>query len=170
MKRTVRSLFAAGTAWIAASSSPALAVTQNASIHATVIKPLTLTSVQNLDLGTITLQPGSWTAATVGISRAGVFTCTNANVVCSGATAVARYKVTGTNKQVVRITVPNVTLVDQADPTQTLTLVVDSPGAVTLTSSGEPGSTFDLGGSIMLSSTTASGDYSGTFQVTVDYQ
>jgi hypothetical protein len=154
----------------AALPAPALAVTQNASIQATVVKPLTLTSLQNLDLGTITLQLGTWSGATVGISRNGVLSCASPNTICTGATQPAQYKVTGSNKQVVRITAPNLTLVNQADPTKTLTMVVDNPGQVTLTSSGEPGNTFNLGGSITLSSTTATGDYSGTFNVTVDYQ
>jgi spore coat protein U-like protein len=61
-------------------------------------------------------------------------------------------------------------MVNQADPTKSLTLVVDNPGQVTLTSSGEPGNNFSLGGSITLDSTTATGTYTGTFQVTVDYQ
>jgi hypothetical protein len=148
---------------------PAGAVTQNASVNATVLRPLTLTSQQNLDLGTITLSLGTWSGATVGISRTGVFSC-NVKVICTGAPQVARYKVTGSNKMVVRITAPNVTLVNQADPTKTLALVVDNPGSVTLTSSGEPGNSFNLGGSITLSSTTSTGTYTGTFQVTVDYQ
>ena len=154
---------------MAAVSSPAAAVTQNAAVNANVIRPLTLTSLQDLDLGTITLKLGSWSGATVGISRTSVFTC-NANVVCTGAPQVARYKVTGTNKMVVRITAPNVTLVNQNDSTKTLTLALDNPGTVTLTSSGEPGNNFDLGGSLTLTSTTAPGLYSGTLAVTVDYQ
>jgi len=149
--------------------APAAAVTQNAAVNANVIRPLTLTSLQDLDLGTITLKLGSWSGATVGISKAGLFTC-NANVVCTGAAQVARYKVTGTNKMVVRITAPNVTLTNQNDNTKTLTLTLDSPGTVTLTSSGEPGNNFDLGGTLTLSSTTVPGTYSGTLAVTVDYQ
>ncbi|HET6535379.1 MAG TPA: DUF4402 domain-containing protein, partial [Sphingomicrobium sp.] len=88
----------------------------------------------------------------------------------SGPSSTARYKVAGSNKETAIITAPNVTLVNQSDPTKTLILVVDNPGQVTLTSSGKQGSTFDLGGSITLDSTTASGDYTGTFNVTVDYQ
>ncbi len=140
-----------------------------ATVSATVVKPLTLSWVQSLDLGTIVLGNGTWSGATVGISRAGVFSCTNANVTCSGVTNVATYNVSGTNNQTVRITAPNVTLVNQSDPTKSLTLVVDSPGTILLTNSGQPGVNFSLGGSISLSSTTAGGVYSGTFNVTVDY-
>lgn len=140
-----------------------------ATVNATVVKPLTLKWVQDLDLGTIVLGPGAWSGATVAISKAGVFSCTNANVTCTGATQVAKYNVTGTNNQVVRISAPDVTLINQNDPTKSLTLVVDSPGSVTMPNSGNQGVTFALGGSISLSSTTAGGFYSGTFNVTVDY-
>jgi len=150
-------------------AAPAAAVTQNAAVTAKVTRPLTLTSQQDLDLGTIILKLGSWSGARVGISRAGVFSC-NPNVVCSGAPQVARYKVTGSNKMVVVITAPNVTLVNQNDSTKTIVLTPDNPGTVTLTSSGEPGNNFDLGGSITLDSTTVPGSYSGTLAVTVDYQ
>jgi hypothetical protein len=134
-----------------------------------VVKPLTLSSLQSLDLGTVVLGPGTWTNAAVGISRAGVFSCSNSNVSCTGATQVAKYKVTGTNNQTARITAPNVTLVNQSDPTKQLTLVVDNPGTVSLPNSGNPGVEFSLGGTITLNSTTAGGLYSGTFNVTVDY-
>ena len=151
-------------------SAPAQAITQSATVKVTVVKPLTLTALQNLDLGTITLAGGTWSNVTVGISKAGVLSCANANIVCSGATATARYKVTGTNKQVVTVSVPNTTLTNQSDPTKTLTMVADTPASITLTSSGEPGITWDIGGSITLSSATADGTYTGTMNVTVDYQ
>lgn len=140
-----------------------------ATVSASVVKPLTLSWVQDLDLGSIVPGPGSWSGATVGISRAGAFSCSNPNVTCSGAVQVAQYNVTGSNGQVVTITAPNVTLVNQSDSTKTLILVVDSPGTVTLPNSGNKGVNFPLGGSITLSSTTTSGDYSGTFNVTVNY-
>jgi len=161
----VLGLFAATVAATPARAAPS----QVATVSATVVKPLTLKWVQDLDLGTIVLGNGTWSGATVGISRAGVFSCTNANVTCSGVTKVATYNISGTNNQVVRVTAPNVNLVNQNDPTKTLTLVVDNPGTVALTNSGNPGVNFSLGGSISLSSTTAGGVYSGTFNVTVDY-
>jgi spore coat protein U-like protein len=70
---------------------------------------------------------------------------------------------------VVQISAPSVTLINQSDPTKTLTLTVDRPSTVTLTSSGIPGVDFSLGGSISLSSTTSDGTYAGTINVTVDY-
>jgi len=138
-------------------------------ISASVTKPLTLSWVQNLDLGSIALGPGTWSGAVIGISRSGTLSCANANVTCSGTSTVARYQVTGSNNQVARISAPNVTLVNQSDPARTLLLTVDSPGSVALPNSGQPGAIFSLGGSLTLSSETVSGVYSGTFNVTVDY-
>lgn len=164
----------AGIAVVTAASAasfavPARAETISAQAKAQVVKPLTLSSIQDLDLGTMLLAPGTWSGAKVSLSRSGALTCP-ANVTCSGATRVARYNVAGSNKQTVIIRAPNVTLVNQADSAKSLTLVVDSPGSLTLTNSGAPGTNFDLGGSVTLDSATAEGTYVGTFDVTVEYQ
>ena len=165
------------TAAIAAlvlTATPALAApvgpNRNATATARIIKPLVLTWEQDLDLGTIMLSgPGAWTGAAVGLTHDGIFSCTDANVTCSGAVQTARYNVAGTQGQVVNITAPNVTLVNQNDNTQTLLMTVSSPGSVTLANSGVPGSDFNLGGSISVDSDTLDGVYLGTFNVTVDY-
>jgi len=159
----------AGAALAAGFGSPAFGATITAQAKAQVTKPLVLTSIQDFDLGTLILSPGSWTGAVVRLSRAGALTCP-ATVACSGATQVAIYNVAGANKQTVTIVAPNVTLVNQGDSTKTLTLVIDSPGTVELTNSGNPGTNFPLGGAITVDSTTVGGTYSGTFNVTVDYQ
>ena len=148
---------------------PAAAATQSASVTANAVKPLVISKLQDLDFGSVTLGPGTWSNASVSLSQSGAFSCTSANVVCSGVTSVAQYNVQGSNKQTVRISAPNVTLVNQSDPTKTLTLVTDAPATILLTSSGIPGTNFSIGGSVTLNSTTAAGTYSGTFNVTVDY-
>jgi len=154
----------------AAFAARANAASQNASVKATVVKPLTLTKTQNLSLGTVTLKPGNWSGATVGISRTGVLSCANGNTICTGAAVPAQFNVTGSNSQTVKVTVPNVTLVNQTDATKTLTLTVDAPATIALPNSGNKGFDFGVGGSITLSSTTTNGTYSGTLNVTVDYQ
>src|SRR3954470_18436079 len=135
-------LLATVAALAAAAPACAAANSQVATVSATVVKPLTLKWVQNLDLGTIVLGPGTWSNAMVGISRTGAFSCTNANVTCSGATQVAKYNVQGTNNNTARITAPNVTLTNQSDPTKTLTLTVDNPGSIPIPNSGQPGVNF----------------------------
>ena len=153
-------------------ATPALAVgpNQNATATARIVKPLTLSWVRDLDLGTIVLSgAGTWSGANVGITRGGVFSCANANTTCSGTTQTAQYKVTGTNNQTVTINSPNVTLTNQNDGVSTLLMTVDSPGTVNLSNSGSTGLTFDLGGQITVASSTPDGTYTGTFNVTVNY-
>ena len=97
---------AATVAALTVTAAPALAVTgptavppdKQATATARVVKPLTLTWVRDLDLGTIVLSgANTWSGAVVKIDKAGTFTCTDANVTCSGATKTAEYKITGTN-------------------------------------------------------------------------
>lgn len=162
---------AIGTALVlAATPAAAIGPNQNSTAAARIVKPLTLTYVRDLDLGTIVLSgAGAWTGASIAISRAGAFSCTNSNVTCSGATQTAQYRVTGSNNQTVTVSAPNVTMTNQTDGTSTLLLTVDGPGTVNLGNSGTVGLTFDLGGQIGVASTTADGTYSGTFNVTVNY-
>jgi spore coat protein U-like protein len=150
-------------------SVPANAATQTAQVSANVVKPLTIKWLQDLDFGSITIALGSWSNATVSLSQAGVLTCANANLTCTGAVKPAKYNVQGSNNQTVRISAPNVVMRNQADPTKTLTLVTNAPATIALTSSGIPGNDFAIGGSITLNSTTPAGTYVGTFNVTVDY-
>ena len=170
MSRQVRTALVGIACLAVLGGRPADAATKAAPVKATVLKPLTLVSVQDLSLGTVILNPGTWGATIVGISRTGAFSCPGPNLSCVGTPRVATYNVTGSNSQPVRITAPNVILTKQSDPTKTLTLVVDSPGTVSLPNSGNKGSNFSLGGSVSVSSATASGVYVGTFAVTVDYQ
>ena len=117
----------------------------------------------------MTLATGVWSNATVSLSQAGVLGCTDANITCTGATQVAKIQRPGLEAQAVRISAPNVTLVNQSNSTKTLTSWSTAPATVLLTNSGIPASNFSIGGSVTLNSTTAAGTYVGTFNVTVDY-
>jgi hypothetical protein len=163
----------AAVAALALTAVPAAAQTapdRNATATARIVKPLALYWVQDFDMGTILLSgAGAWTGATVSVSQTGGRTCTNTNVSCSGTSAAAQYRVTGTNNQVVTVNAPDVTLRNANDLTKTLLLDVDGPGTVNLGNSGNTGATFGLGGSIVVDSNTADGTYNGTFAVTVNY-
>lgn len=160
---------AVAAAALAMQPAPASAAEITASVKANVVKPLVLRSVRDFDLGTLLLGPGTWSGATVRLSRTGVLTCPSI-VTCSGTTQTAVYNVAGSNRETVVINAPDVTLVNQTDPSRTLTLVVDSPATVALLNSGSPGIDFAIGGAITLDSTTVSGQYSGTLLVTAEYQ
>ena len=164
----------AAVAALALTAAPAFAAPppptqpdKQATATARIIKPLTLVWVDDLDLGSITLLDSGPT--TVGITRAGVFSCPGTAVSCSGATKVARYKITGVNNQLVTINSGNVSMVNQADATKTLLLTVDAPANVNLLNSGVAGTEFAIGGSVSVAGTTADGTYIGTFAVTVNY-
>ena len=160
---------ALGAASAAGFGAPASAATVTAQAKAKVVKPLAIASRQNLDLGTLVLGPGTWSGATVRLSRAGTLTCP-ANVTCSGATQVAIYNFAGSQGETVAITVPNVILTNQLNPSKTLTPLPDNAPSVLMTNSGNPGSNVQIGGTVTISSTTAVGTYTGTFNVTADYQ
>jgi hypothetical protein len=166
-RSTIAMLATAAAALLAA--APAAAASVTAQAKAKVVKPLALTAIQDLDLGSLILAPGSWSGAVVSLTRSGALTCPT-NVTCTGATQVAQYNLAGSNQQTIVIRAPNVTMVNQSDPTKALTLVVDGPGTIVLQNSGNPGTNFPLGGSITVNSTTAPGTYVGTFQVTAEYQ
>jgi hypothetical protein len=156
-------------AGLAAAAVPARAATVMAAVTSNNVKPLLLTKLADLDLGSVTLGPGVWSNATVSLSQAGVLSCSNANITCTGGTAVAQYNIQGSKQQAVQISAPNVTLVNQSDSSKTLTLVTDAPASIVLANSGFPGSDISIGGSVTINSTTAAGTYAGTFNVTVDY-
>lgn len=145
------------------------AATVTTIITAQSVKPLTITKVQDFNLGSVTLGPGVWSKANVALSQAGVLTCANTNITCSGAVQAAEYDVQGSGQQTVQISAPNVTLTNQSDSSQTLTLLTNAPASIVLKNSGMPGTNFWIGGSVTLNSTTAPGTYVGTFNVTVDY-
>jgi hypothetical protein len=170
MTNLFRSTVALAALALAAAPAAAANPDRNATATTRIVKPLTLTWVDDLDLGTIILGgTGAWTGAVIGVDQNGALSCTNSNVTCSGAYKEARYKVTGTNNQTVTISAPNVQLVNQFDPTKTLWLVTSAPASVALGNSGSVGLEFGVGGAITVDSTTADGTYSGTLNVTVNY-
>ena len=153
-------LLATGTA------TGARAASITAQAQANVVKPLTFTSKQNLDFGTVLLgAPGT---STVSLSIAGVLSC-GTGLTCSGATRPAIFNLQGSNGQVIRITAVASDLTNSADGSK-LRFTPIAPASVTLTNSGAPGKDFNLGGSIAIPSTTTDGTYTGNIEVTADYQ
>lgn len=173
MSKFVR-LTAVAAAAVAFTATQAVAApvsaTTDATAKARILRPLQLTSTQNLDLGIIVLSGAGTYTATVGIDKTAAFNCdsNSGNVTCSGSPTVAIYNVSGTKSQPVTIAAGNVTLTDGAG--DTLTLTPDFNSTVNLTNSGAPGTDFNVGGSIQVANTTPDGVYTGTFAVTADYQ
>ena len=149
-------------------AAPASAKTINTPVNAKVVKPLVLKHLQDLNFGTAVLDSGTWSGARLSLARDGTLTCP-AELTCMGASQVAVYNLSGSKQMTVRVSAPDVTLVNQSDSTKTLIMEVDGPSTVTLPNSGAKGVDFPIGGAVRLDSTTASGTYVGTFNVTVDY-
>lgn len=163
---------AATAAMLALTATPAMAASPptQATATAKIFKPLTISSVQNLDFGVIVLTGASFSGEVVSISQAGALTCgSNPGVLltCTGTPQAAQYKLVGTNDAIVTISSPGFNLTGPG----TLAFTPNAPATVNLGATGaSTGVTFAIGGSITLSSTTPDGVYSGTFQVTADYQ
>jgi hypothetical protein len=157
---------------VAVLATPAAAVSPatQATATAKIFKPLTIQSVQNLDFGVIVLTGPSFSGEVVSISQAGSLTCgSNPGVLltCSGAPQAAQYKLVGTNNATVTISSPGFNMTGPG----TLAFTPNAPATVNLGPNGSTaGYTFGIGGSITLASTTPDGVYTGTFQVTADYQ
>ena len=165
-------IFAGAVSALALASAPAQAATPTtqATANARIVKPLTLDSARNLDLGTIVLSGSGTYTDTVGISQAGVPTC-GSDVTCSGTMTTAQYTATGTQGQTLTVAGSStISLVNQTQSSPDLTLTVAYPtaGSVVLDSTGAV--TFDVGGSIQVANDTADGVYKGSFDVTADYQ
>lgn len=162
----------AAAALLALTNAPAAAVSPatQATATAKIYRPLTISSVQNLDFGTIVLSGSSFTNEVVSISQTGTLTCgSNPGVLltCSGTPQPATYKLVGTNNAIVTVSSPGFNLTGPG----TLAFTPNAPATVNLGSTGSTtGATFAIGGSISLSNTTPDGVYTGTFAVTADYQ
>lgn len=161
---------AGALATLALTSTPAAAVspTQQATANAKIYKPLQISFVQNLDFGVLVLNAGAWSNQVIKIDETGAMTGCGANVTCSGTSQQAKYHLIGTIGADVKITSPNFNLSGPGTPAATLAFTPVFQPTVNL---GGTGATdFGIGGQITLNPTTADGLYSGTFNVTADYQ
>ena len=162
--------YAGALSTLALFNSPATAVTPStqATASAKIYKPLTITSLQNLDFGVIVLSGSNFTGESVVMSTTGTVTCgtTAGDLTCSGTPKPATYQLVGTANANVGITSPAFTL---SNGSATLPFTPAFTATVTLGSSGT--ANFSLGGTISgLRNTTPDGVYTGTFAVTANYQ
>lgn len=158
-------IFSAAVTLAALASAPADAASIAAATGVNVVKPVILSKLQDLDFGTLTFS-GFTGNRSIVLSRAGAVTCA-LDIVCSGAPKAARFNVQGTNRLVVLISVTGGTM---SNGTDSIPFTPDAPTSITMTSSGTPGVDFEVGGSISVSPTLIGGVYSGTMNVTANYQ
>lgn len=141
-------------------------VTASVTVKARVLKQITVTKTSDLDFGTIVAGAA---ASTVAVSTGAARTC-GAGLTCTGTVSSANFNISGTNNAVVTITGDNsVTLANGTGGTMAAALT-RSASTLTLTNSGPVGGSFQVGGTLNIAANQADGAYTGTFNVTIDYQ
>lgn len=161
---------AALSALFAATPAAAQLVSSNprATANARLLKPLTLTRVQDLNFGTIVL--GSFDInQTVSLGLTGAISCGTGGLTCAATGQVARYTITGTQGQVINISTPTPTFDLTGSNGGILVFTPIRPDTVTLGNSGAPGNTFSVGGSIVIAPNQPDGVYSGEIDIQVAY-
>ncbi len=146
-------------------ATPAIAAQTTAVTTVKVIRPVSISKLQDMDFGTLSFA-GFTGPRTITLSPAGVITCA-ADIVCSGVPKQARFNLQGTNKMVVLLTYSGGTLSNGVD---SIPFTADGPASLTMTNSGAPGLNFDVGGALTIDPALVGGVYSGTMTVTADYQ
>jgi hypothetical protein len=163
--RTASLIAAAAAATL--SASPASAQSAQATVSASIKKPLILTRKSDMSFGTILFSGSGAFSSAVSISQTGTLTCPSTFFTCSGTTSAAVYNASGNRGQVTITADSSVTLTNATS--ETLTMAVSAPSTVTLTNSGNPGTDFGVGGSLTLTNNTPDGVYTGAINVTANY-
>jgi Mat/Ecp fimbriae major subunit len=142
-------------------ATTAEAATATATAKAKILRQVTVTKTADLDYGIIVSGP----ASTVAVSTAGARTC-GVGLVCSGTTTAAAFTIGGTTGSVVTISVPATVTLTAGANTMTSTLVSSAATATMVANAGA----FTVGGILTVGLNQADGDYTGSFNATVDYQ
>ncbi len=158
-----RALLGAAIAVFAMNASAAHAATATGTATAKILRQITLTNTSDLQFATII---SGATASTVSVSTSGAVSC-GAGLTCTGTTTAANFDVEGTEGAVVVVGGDaSVTLNGSLGDTMTSTLSY-SDATITL---GATGGSFQVGGTLNVGASQTAGDYSGTFDVTANYQ
>ncbi len=164
-KLIARAVYGAALTALALSAGTAHAATASASAKAKILKQITVAKTADLDFGTIV---SGTSASTVIVSTGSARTC-GTGLTCTGTVTAASFDVSGTNNAVVTVTGDNtVALANGTGGTMSASLT-RSATTLTLTNAAV-GGTFQVGGTLSLAANQADGAYTGTFNVTVDYQ
>ena len=158
-----RALIGAAIAALAMNAPAAHAATATGTAKAKILRQITLSNTSDLQFATVI---SGATASTVAVSTAGGVTC-GTGLTCTGTPTAANFDITGTNGAVVVVGGDaNVTLNGSLGGTMNSTLSYSATN-VTL---GATGGSFQVGGTLSVGANQTAGDYSGTFNVTANYQ
>lgn len=127
-----------------------------------------LAVAKNTDLNFANIVPDATAAGTVVVSTGGVRTC-NAPLTCTGTVSAADFDVTGTSGQSFTITLPSgTTQITNGSETMDISAWTSSLPSNTGTLNGGSAD-FQIGATLNVGAAQAAGAYSGSFNVTVEY-
>ena len=144
-------------------SGTAQAATVSADAKVTIVAAVTIAQNDGLDFGVVasSATPGSVTLPTASNTR----TC-SAGLTCVGTALRGRFTVTATSGNTVRITVPTTATVTSGGNTMTIAL---APSMTSFSATAVP-QVFYVGGTLSVGANQAAGSYTGTYNVSADYQ
>ncbi len=128
-----------------------------------IFAPISISSSGDLDFGTMV---PTGTAGTVTVTPAGARSSVDVDLF-GGVPAAASFDVTGEGSTNYSLTFPSSATLTSGGDTMTVDTFTDDAGASPTLSSGSD--TFNVGATLHVGATQASGTYSGTFSVTVNY-
>ena len=158
-----RALMGAAIAALAMNASAAHAASATGTAKAKILRQITLTNTSDLQYATII---SGATASTVAVSTSGAATC-GSDLTCTGTTTAANFNIAGTSGAVVLVGGDSsVTLNGSLGGNMTSSLTYSASND-TLSATG---GSFQVGGTLNVGANQTAGDYSGTFNVTANYQ
>jgi len=160
-----RKFAAAASAALVFAGSQAYADSANFGASANILEALQL--VKNTDLSFATIVPDSASSGTVTVSPAGARTCP-APLTCSGVVSAADFSISGASGATYTLGLPSSADISDGTNTMLVDNFTSSLGGPTGTLTGGAGA-FQLGATLNVGAAQATGTYTGTFTVTVDY-
>lgn len=169
-----RMLGAASAAWMVAGAAVAQsAATTPTSATGKILQPIQITKVRDLSFGTVTRPvSGGSLVAIAAADGARTITGGNGSLVNGGSPGRAEFQVFGEGGQAYQVTAPIGLTLTRSGGGETLAVDLTTtpktglfPGGLGATGM----TTFGVGGSLTLYPQTVSGDYQGTFAITVAY-
>lgn len=153
---------------VKAPSTPTASISDTDTFRATVYRSLSMSKSSDLAFGRIVKPASGSGAVTVNATTGARTVAAAAGIGLSTPTPTrAVFTITGETGKVVAISIPTtVTMTGPSSATLTVTTSDTAPATQTLSSGTY---TFGVGGTFTLASTTAGGAYSGTFNVTTNY-
>lgn len=156
----------AGLGAMAALPGAAQAATVSGNSTANVAVPVTIVKNNDLRFGTIMRPATGSTAVWVNSGETATIVC--GGLVCSGTSGAAKFTISGNANALISISVTATTTM--TSPSSTQNLVVTLAPNVNSTYLDATGNAVIYVGGTMTVSNTMSGSYSGTFNLTSDYQ